>query len=315
MDFDRLPGFSVAKVSMRRMLFFNPTYRHGVILVLFAGLCWSSMGLGIRFIETANVWQILFYRSLSLAPFLFLVIAARSGGAPFLVIRKVGVAGLIGGVALVFAFTGGILAIQTTTVANAMFLFAAAPFLAALLGLFILRERVRTATWWAMIVAMTGIAIMVWEGISLGRIGGNIAALVSALGFAVFTITLRWRKVEDMMPTVFLAAIFALAISGVVCLLAGYSLVLPDQDILVAASLGVFQVGAGMVIYTIGSRAVPAAELALLSMTEVVLGPFWVWLFLGETAGIYTLLGGGVLLAAIAGNALSGLRNKPVPIL
>lgn len=297
------------------MLSFNPTYRHGVVLVLLAGLCWSSMGLGIRFIETANVWQILFYRSLSLAPFLFLVIAARSGGNPFPVIRKVGLAGLIGGVALVFAFTGGIFAIQATTVANAMFLFAAAPFLAALLGLVILRERVRTATWWAMIVAMTGIAIMVWEGISLGRMSGNIAALISALGFAVFTIALRWRKVEDMMPTVFLAGLFAIMISAAICLLAGYSLVLPTRDILVASSLGVFQVGAGMVIYTIGSRAVPAAELALLSMTEVVLGPFWVWLFLGEMADTFTLLGGGVLLAAIAGNALSGLRNKPPPIL
>jgi drug/metabolite transporter (DMT)-like permease len=273
------------------------------------------MGLGIRFIETANVWQILFYRSLSLAPFLFLVIALRSGGKPFQTIRKVGVAGVIGGVALVFAFTGGILAIQETTVANAMFLFAAAPFMAALLGLFILRERVRTATWWAMVVAITGIAVMVWEGISLGHMAGNIAALISALGFAVFTVTLRWRKVEDMMPTVFLAGVFAIIIAAAVCLSAGYSLVLPMQDILVAGSLGVFQVGAGMVIYTIGSRTVPAAELALLSMTEVVLGPFWVWLFLGETAGTFTLLGGVVLLAAIAGNALSGLRNKPVPIL
>ena len=297
------------------MLQFNPSYRHGIFLVLFAGVCWSSMGLGIRFIETANIWQILFYRSLSLAPFLFLVIALRSGGKPFQTIRKVGVAGVIGGVALVFAFTGGILAIQETTVANAMFLFAAAPFMAALLGLFILRERVRTATWWAMVVAITGIAVMVWEGISLGHMAGNIAALISALGFAVFTVTLRWRKVEDMMPTVFLAGVFAIIIAAAVCLSAGYSLVLPMQDILVAGSLGVFQVGAGMVIYTIGSRTVPAAELALLSMTEVVLGPFWVWLFLGETAGTFTLLGGVVLLAAIAGNALSGLRNKPVPIL
>ena len=297
------------------MLFFKPTYRQGVFLVLFAGLCWSSMGLGIRFIEVANVWQILFYRSLALAPFLFIIIAVQSGGKPLPVIRKVGPAGLIGALALVFAFTGGIFAIQATTVANAMFLFAAAPFLAALLGSLILRERVRTATWWAMTLAMLGIAVMVWEGISLGRMSGNIAALISALGFAVFTIALRWRKLDDMMPTVFLAGVFAAIIAAVICQLTGYSLVLPMQDILIAMSLGVFQVGAGMVIYTIGSRTVPAAELALLSMTEVVLGPFWVWIFLGETAGVYTLLGGVVLLTAIAGNALSGLRHKPTPIL
>jgi len=273
------------------------------------------MGLGIRFIEVANVWQILFYRSLALAPFLFLIIGVRSGGKPLLVIRKVGIAGVIGGFALVFAFTGGIFAIQATTVANAMFLFAAAPFFAALLGWLVLRERVRAATWRAMVLALIGIAIMVWEGVSLGRMSGNIAALISATGFAVFTIALRWRKLDDMMPAVFLAGVFAVIVSAIVCQSAGYSLVLPARDILVATCLGVFQVGAGMVFYTIGSRAVPAAELALLSMTEVMLGPFWVWIFLGERAGMYTLLGGAVLLIAIAGNALSGLRHKPTPIL
>jgi len=273
------------------------------------------MGIGIRLIEVANAWQILFYRSLALVPFLFLIIAAQSGGKPIAVIRKCGAAGIIGALALVTAFFGGIFSVQATTVANAMFLFAAAPFMAALLGLFILRERVRTATWWAMIFAMIGIAIMVWQGISMGRLSGNIAALIAALGFAVFTIALRWRKMDDMMPTVLLAGIFAIIVSASVCHIAGYSFLLPTQDILIAALLGVFQVGAGMVIYTIGSKAVPAAELALLAMTEVVLGPLWVWIFLDETASTNTLLGGAVIMAAIAGNALSGLRHKPTPIL
>lgn len=297
------------------MLFFKPTYRYGVFLVLFSGLCWSSIGLGIRFIEVADVWQILFYRSLALTPFLFLIIAVRHKGRPFPVIRKTGLAGLIGALALLCAFAGAIFAIQTTTVANAMFLFAAAPFLAALLGSLMLRERVRTATWWAMILALAGIITMVWEGISLGQMSGNIAALISALGFGVFTIALRWRKLDDMMPTVFLAGVLAIIVSATICRLAGLSLALPAQDILISLSLGVFQVGTGMALYTMGSRVVPAADLALLSMTEVVLGPFWVWIFLGETASAYTLLGGAVLLVAIAGNALSGLRHKPVPTL
>jgi len=300
---------------MTGMLFFKPTYRYGVFLVLFSGLCWSSIGLGVRFIEVADVWQILFYRSLALTPFLFLIIAARHKGRPFPVIRKTGLPGLIGALALVCAFAGAIFAIQTTTVANAMFLFAAAPFLAALLGSLMLRERVRTATWWAMILALAGIITMVWEGISLGQMSGNIAALISAMGFGVFTITLRWRKLDDMMPTVFLGGVLAIIVSATICRLAGFSLALPAQDILISLSLGVFQVGTGMALYTMGSRVVPAADLALLSMTEVVLGPFWVWIFLGETASAYTLLGGAVLLVAIAGNALSGLRHKPVPIL
>jgi drug/metabolite transporter (DMT)-like permease len=290
-------------------------YRQGVFLVLLAGVFWSTMGLGIRFMEVANVWQILFYRSWALSPFLFLVIALRSGGRPLPVIRKVGPAGVVGGLGLVLAFAGGIFALQSTTVANAMFLFAAAPFFAALLGWFILREGIRSATWIAMAVAVIGISVMVWEGISLGQMSGNLAALLSALGFAVFTIALRWRKLDDMMPTVFLAGIFTIITSGIVCYSAGYTLDIPLNDILISLSMGVFQVGAGLTIYTIGSKSVPAAELTLLSMTEVVLGPFWVWIVLGEVAGLYTLLGGTVLLAAIAGNALSGLRRKPTPIL
>ena len=235
-------------------------YRQGVLFVLLAGVFWSTMGLGIRYMEVANVWQILFYRSWALSPFLFLVIALRSGGRPLPVIRKVGLAGVVGGLGLVLAFAGGIFALQSTTVANAMFLFAAAPFFAALLGWFILREGIRAATWIAMAVAVIGISVMVWEGISLGHMSGNLAALLSALGFAVFTIALRWRKLDDMMPTVFLAGIFTIITSGIVCYSARYTLDIPLNDILISLSMGVFQVGAGLTIYTIGSKSVPAAS-------------------------------------------------------
>ena len=291
----------------------NINYRSGVLLVLAAGICWSSMGLGIRHIEVANVWQILFFRSIALTPLLLLVLTLRARGNPLPIIQKAGLAGGVGGISLVFAFSGGILAVQTTSVANAMFLFAAAPFFVAVLGWLVLKEHVRNATWISMLVALVGIVIMVWEGISIGRIIGNVAALISALGFAIFTISLRWKKLEDMLPTVFLAGLFAIIIAGALCQIKGYGLDVPKRDIWIALALGVFQVGAGLILYTLGSKVVPSAELALLSMTEVVFGPFWVWLFLGETAGGYTLLGGMILLIAIASNALSGLRLKPIP--
>lgn len=291
------------------------SYVQGVMLVLMAGVFWSSMGLGVRMIEQANVWQILFYRSIALSTFLFCIIGIRSGYKPFAVIRRSGIAGIIGGIGLVFAFAGGIYAIQTTTVANAMFLFASAPFLAAVLGWIILREQVRKATWLAMIFACLGIAVMVIDGISVGQAAGNLSALLSALGFAVFTIALRWGKLEDMLPAVFLAGIFAMITAAVVCEVQGHGFTVPSNDILIAVALGVFQVGLGLTVYTLGSRVVPAAELALLSMTEVVLGPFWVWIFLGETASLYSLGGGLILMLAIAGNALSGLRRKPVPVI
>ena len=290
----------------------NIKYRSGVLLVLTAGICWSSMGLGIRHVEVANVWQILFFRSIALTPLLLLVLTLRARGNPFPIIQKAGLAGGIGGISLVFAFSGGILAVQTTSVANAMFLFAAAPFFAAVLGWLVLKEHVGKATWISMMAALVGIVIMVWEGISIGRIIGNVAALISALGFAIFTISLRWKKLEDMLPTVFLAGLFAIIFAGALCQIKGYGLDVPKRDIWIALALGIFQVGAGLILYTLGSKVVPSAELALLSMTEVVFGPFWVWLFLGETAGGYTLLGGMILLIAIASNALSGLRLKKI---
>ena len=291
------------------------SYFTGVVLVLMAGVFWSTMGLGIRYIEEANVWQILFYRSWALSAFLFLIITFRSQFQPFKTVRRAGISGAIGGIGLVVAFAGGIYAIQTTTVANAMFLFAAAPFLAAILGWLILRESVRSATWIAMIFAILGIVIMVVNGISGGRLVGNVAAILSASGFAVFTIALRWGKQEEMLPAVFLGGVFSIIITALIIVLGDMTFDVPLQDILIALFLGVFQVGLGLAIYTLGSKVVPAAELTLLSMTEVLLGPVWVWIFIGETASFYTLLGGVVLMMAIAGNALSGLRRKPVPVI
>ena len=290
-------------------------YRRGVLLVLLAGTCWSSIGIGIRLINDADVWQILFYRSISLVTLLMIVISFQSDRAPFRAIKKAGWAGIIGGIALVFGFAGGIFSIQNTTVANAMFLFAAAPFATAVLGKIFLKERVRPGTVWSMLLAIAGISVMVWEGIVVGHMAGNIAALVSALGFSVFTVALRWRRLEETMPTVLLGGLFAIFVAAAYCQFQGAGLIISLNDLVISMTMGVVQAGAGLIFYTLGSRSVPAAELALLSMSEVVLGPIWAWLFIGETASIYTLVGGSVLLSAIVANALTGLRRKPMPLI
>jgi drug/metabolite transporter (DMT)-like permease len=203
--------------------------------------------------------------------------------------------------------------VQTTSVANAMMLFASAPLMAAILGRLILRESVRPATWVAIAVASIGIAIMVWDKSSGAALKGNLAAIGSALGFASFTITLRWGKATEMMPAVFLSGLFAIVIMGAICAALGLGFALSPNDTGISLGMGVFQVGAGLILYTMGSKTVPAAELTLLSLAEVVLGPAWVWLVLGETATPNTLIGGAVLLTAIAGNALSGARRRPPP--
>ena len=290
------------------------THKHGLLFVFAAGVLWSTVGLGIRMIEDAVVWQILLYRSISMSLFLYMVIRLRSGESPFLQIRRIGLPVVVAGLSLVAAYSGGIYAIQNTSVANAMLLFATAPFMAAVLGWLVLREPVRAATWIAIAVALGGILIMVSDKTGDVAVQGSLAALGSALGFAVFTVALRWGRSGEMLPSVFLSGLFAIVITFGICQFLELSVVLSLQDGGVAMGMGVFQVGAGLILYTLGSRSLPAAELTLLSLAEVLLGPLWVWLFLNETASLNTLVGGAVLLIAIAGNAVSGKRRKPPPI-
>jgi len=239
------------------------------------------------------------------------IISLKRQENPFTLASRMGMNGVLGALALVAAYAGGIYSIQATSVGNAMLLFASAPFMTAILGQVVLGEKVRRQTWFAIVVAIIGIVIMVADKFGGAAIYGNLAAIASAFGFAVFTITLRRGKTTDMMPVVFLSGLFGMVIMAVICLLTSLTFAVPLNDIGIAMSMGVFQVGAGLVLYTIGSRTVPAAELTLLSLAEVVLGPFWVWLFLGEILTINTIIGGMVLLVAIAGNALSGQRRKP----
>ena len=284
-------------------------HRRGLMFVFSAGVLWSTVGLGIRLIEDATVWQILFYRSISLTILLYTVIRWRTRRDPFTLVWRAGLVGAIAAMSLAFAYSGAIFSMQTTSVANAMLLFATAPFMAAMLSWVVLRERVRGTTWVAVLFAIGGIAVMVSDQTGASTVLGSLAALGSALGFACFTVALRAGKSVEMLPAVFLSGLFALLMMGSICLITGDGLVLSRFDGGIALGMGVFQVGAGLVLFTLGSRSLPAAELALLSLAEVVLGPVWVWLFLGETVGLNTLIGGGILLAAIVGNVLIGIRR------
>ena len=291
------------------------TYTHSLIFVFFAGVLWSTVGLGIRLIESAGVWQILFYRSISLTLLLYTVIHLRGGSTKLVSKELFTTPKIIGGLSLVAAYAGGIFAIQTTSVANAMLLFATAPFIAAIMANLFLGEKVRIMTWCAVIVAMGGIAYMFADQSTQFSLIGSLAALGSAMGFAIFSVALRWGKDDEMLPSVFLSGCFAIIITFLICLFLKQSLSLSFRDIAISFSMGIFQVGGGLVLYTIGSKALSAADLTLLSLAEVVLGPVWVWLFLGELASNNTLIGGSILLLAIITNAVSGKRWKPPPIM
>jgi drug/metabolite transporter (DMT)-like permease len=285
-------------------------YGQGVALVLAAGSLWSLMGLGLRQIEAASVWQILFWRSIGMVPVLLAFIWWRSGGKPLISIRRVGTAGLAGGLGLVFAFAGAIYAIQTTTIANAVFLFIASPLVAAILGWILLGERVRPRTWAAIALAVFGMYLMVREGLAIGALAGNIAALLSAVGFGAFSVALRWGKLSEMLPVSMLGGVFSAIAAGIVLAVQGAPLAPSAWDIGVSVGIGALILALGMVMYTLGSRVIPAAELTLLTLIEVLLAPLWVFVFLGETASPATFVGGGVLLAAVALNAVMGARAQ-----
>lgn len=285
-------------------------YGQGVALVLAAGALWSLMGLMLRQIETATVWQILFWRSLGVVPILFAFTVWTSGGKPFQSIRRIGLAGTIGALGLVFAFAGAIYAIQSTTVANAVFLFTASPFVAAVLGWILLGERVGSWTWAAIGLAVFGMYLMVREGLELGALHGNIAALLSAAGFGAFSVALRWGKVGDMLPVSMLGAVFSVIVAGLVLVAQGRTISVSGWDMGVSLAMGMGVLALGMVAYTLGSKVIPAAQLTLLSLVEVLLAPLWVFLVLGETASAGTFIGGGVLLTAVALNAVMGARAQ-----
>ena len=282
----------------------------GIYYVIIAGALWSMMGIGIRLIEDANVWQILLYRSTSLVIFLYIVLLFRRKINPFSLIYRAQAPAFFAAAGLFVAYSGGIYSIQNTTVANAMLLFASAPFITAILGYFLLREKVSYYTITAICLAVLGIVVMVFDSIGANTLKGSIAGVISALGFSIFTISLRWGKEIDMLPSVFLSGLLAISLTLTICYYQNLDILLTPSSAILAWGLGVFQVGIGLVFYTVGSKSVPAAELTLLSLSEVLLGPFWVWLFLGEKASPLTLLGGAVLLLAIVYNSIMFIRTR-----
>jgi len=282
----------------------------GIYYVIMAGILWSMIGIGIRMIESANVWQILLYRSLSLVIFLFIVLIITTKKNPFILIYQSKIPVFIAAIGLFIAYSGGIYAVQNTSVANAMLLFASAPLITSILGYYFLKEKVSLHTLLSILIAFSGIILMFLDSFGNNSINGSISGIISAFGFSIFTVSLRWGKQNNMLPSVFLSGLLAIFLTIMICKFQNVNLILTKNDAIFALFLGVFQVGLGLILYTIGSKTVPAAELTLLSLCEVLLAPLWVWLFLGESASKLTFIGGFILLIAITFNSLISIMKR-----
>ena len=287
-----------------------PNRRLGVPLVMIAGICWSTSGLIYRVIEEASPWQVLFYRSLAL----FLMLAIWLGvnyHKNFSNIFSNSIAlSLTGGGCLGVAFTTYILSLEYTSVPNAMFILAAAPFITAFLGRIILGETITGITWLCMMVSAIGLGVMVWEEISLGKGLGEFFALCAALGFSCMTITLRANHTNDLLPTIFLASITATIIALIMMIIRSDVFILKTMDWIYSSGMGIFQIGLGFMLFTAGARHLKAVELTLLSLTEIIAGPFLVWVFIDESPTKAAFYGGALILGAILVLAVLGSNTK-----
>ncbi len=285
-------------------------YLRGVGAVLLAGGFLSFGGLLVRLIAAADPWQILFYRSIALVATLMVVLAFDKRAGIWAAFRAVGLTGLVAAVCIAGGSIGFIFSITHTTVANTLFMLSASPLFTAVLAWIVLGERVSPVTWAAIAGAVAGVAVMVGEGIVVGALFGNLTALGAALAFAAFMVAIRRGRTVDMLPAVCISGLLTLAVAGIASVGGGAGLAISAPDLLLCAVLGAVQIGGGLIFITIGSRHVPAAEVTLLSLSEVVLGPVWVLLALGEVPSGPTMLGGAILLSAIAGQALASMRRR-----
>ena len=273
-----------------------------------AGIVLSTGGPIIRQVEEASGFQIVFWRSIAQSVLIFLILMARERGGITKVFLGLGWPGISGSLFLSLAFFGYIFSITSTTVANTLFLISTTPFFAAILAWPILREKVSKPTWIAIMTASIGVMIMVSQGLSTGRLFGNVMGLFCALATALYIISVRYGSVRsgstDMVPVVCVSGLIAALIAVII---EGGNIWISTNDLFWCVVAGAVQNGPGFMLFTMGSRYIPAAELSLLGLIEVIIGPIWMWLLLSEIPDMYTLAGGGVVLVAVSGLAFWSL--------
>ena len=267
----------------------------GYILLLFGGFCLSWGGFIIRSFEEASIWQILFLRSffflLALIAFLWVTYKKNT----FNIIKESGLPGLVGGFVLSFSFVAFVVAMSNTTVANVVFIISTQTMFLAIFGYFYLKEKVSLIGLISILLAMSGIIIMVGDSISGGSLFGNIVALAIPINFAILVMIIRKNTKVDMVPAIFYSGIFSLIYGFFLA----ESFEFTKHDLWMGFLLGVPQLAVSFICITIGSRTVESATVGILMLMETLCAPLWVWLFLNEIPPISVFIGGAVIISAI----------------
>jgi RarD protein len=283
-------------------------------IVLIAGLFWSFGPLVIRYVDQPELfpWQYLFARGLIIFIILNFYLYLNEGTSFVQNYLRIGLSGMVGSVGLASAMMSFIWSITHTSVAITLLCLAAMPLITALLGFIFLKEKISINTWISIVVAAIGIYIMAMNDQKIDNTTGLVFGLTSAFGFSIFSISLRWRKETPKFTTVSLAGLICALFSFYIIIQSNSSLFSSSKNEMLFSLHGTL-VCIGLILYSIGSKHLPAAELTLLSLTEVIGGIFWVWLPLfgiNEVPSANTIIGGFIIFISLIYYSLLTKNNR-----
>ena len=267
----------------------------GPFLIFLGALSLSFGGLIVKSFQGANLWQILFWRSIFfiLVVSIFLILTYRK--KVFTAFFNSGVPGLVGGLVLSTGFCGYVFAMYNTTVANTNFIIQTQTIFLAIFGYLFLKEKISKLTLVSIILAISGIFLMVGTSLSPGQMSGNIAAFIMPISFAILILIIRKYPNVDMVPAMFIAAFLSAMYASFLV----NSFYISPKDLLLSFLLGTFQIGFGFICITIGSKNTPAAIVGILMLVEAILGPIWAWIFINETPPLIVIIGGAIIMFSI----------------
>ena len=283
-------------------------------IVLIAGLFWAFGPLVIRYTDQPELvpWQYLFARGLIIFIILNFYLYLNEGTRFVKNYLRIGLSGMVGSVGLASAMMSFIWSITHTSVAITLLCLAAMPLITALLGFIFLKEKISINTWISIVVAAIGIYIMAMNDQKIDNTTGLVFGLTSAFGFSIFSISLRWRKKTPQFTTVSLAGLICALFSFYIIIQSNSSLFSSSKNEMLFSLHGTL-VCIGLILYSIGSKHLPAAELTLLSLTEVIGGIFWVWLPLfgiNEVPSANTIIGGFIIFMSLINYSLLTKNNR-----
>ncbi len=290
---------------------FQPTTPGGERLVAIGLMAAGSTaisfgGLVVRSIEEADEWQLAFYRAVGMLFSITILVIIRYRRHAISRLRDIGWPGIYGSVLVAVASMSFIQAVTHTTIANALFMLCAIPFISAGLARLFLKEALEWRTALTMGVAGAGVLVMIGEGLGGGSIFGNAMGLLTAVSFASYAVIVRWRRNIDMLPTLILSSLLIMVIGASVSL---GRLDVPIGDIVKCLLWGGVLSGFANWMFIVAARRLAAAEVTLVMLLEFVFGPIWVWLFVDEVPTALTMIGGTLVIGAVVMRALSEMRE------